>query len=42
MRNYRDLQFWSKAHNLALELYRASRGFPCEDNVNTDGKFTKY
>ena len=31
MRNYRDLQVWSKAHNLTLELYRISRQFPREE-----------
>jgi len=31
MRNYRDLQVWSKAHSLTLELYRLSRGFPREE-----------
>ncbi|HWG40990.1 MAG TPA: four helix bundle protein [Candidatus Acidoferrales bacterium] len=31
MRNYRDLQVWSKAHNLTLELYRVSRSFPREE-----------
>jgi four helix bundle protein len=31
MRNYRDLQVWSKGHNLTLELYRVSRGFPREE-----------
>src|SRR4029077_1460198 len=31
MRNYRDLQVWNKAHNLTLELYRVSRGFPREE-----------
>lgn len=31
MRNYRDLQVWSKAHNLTLELYRLSRQFPREE-----------
>jgi four helix bundle protein len=31
MRNYRDLQVWGKAHNLTLELYRVSRGFPREE-----------
>jgi four helix bundle protein len=25
------LQVWSKAHNLTLELYRVSRGFPREE-----------
>ena len=31
MRNYRELQVWNKAHNLTLELYRVSRGFPREE-----------
>jgi four helix bundle protein len=31
MRNYRDLQVWSKAHGLTLDLYRVSRGFPREE-----------
>ncbi|MGB9121765.1 MAG: four helix bundle protein [Candidatus Angelobacter sp.] len=31
MRNYRDLQVWSKAHNLTLELYRISQQFPREE-----------
>ncbi len=31
MRNYRDLQVWSKAHRLTLELYRLSQGFPREE-----------
>jgi len=31
MRNYRDLQVWSKAHDLTLELYRVSRDFPREE-----------
>ena len=31
MRNYRDLQVWSKAYALTLELYRVSRAFPKEE-----------
>jgi four helix bundle protein len=31
MRNYRELQVWSKAHLLTLDLYRASRSFPREE-----------
>ncbi|HMF92198.1 MAG TPA: four helix bundle protein [Candidatus Angelobacter sp.] len=31
MRNYRDLQVWSKAYALSLELYRLSRTFPKEE-----------
>lgn len=31
MSNYRDLQVWSKAHDLTLDLYRVSRDFPREE-----------
>jgi four helix bundle protein len=31
MRNHRDLQVWSKAYSLSLELYRLSRSFPKEE-----------
>ena len=31
MRNYRDLQVWSKSYELSLELYRLSRSFPREE-----------
>ena len=31
MRNYQDLQVWSKAHSLTLDLYRMSRTFPREE-----------
>jgi four helix bundle protein len=31
MRNYRDLQIWTKAHNPTLELYKLSRQFPKEE-----------
>ena len=31
MRNYRDLQVWKKSHNVALDLYRISQGFPREE-----------
>jgi len=31
VRNYRELQVWSKAHLLTLELYRVSRSFPREE-----------
>lgn len=31
MRNYRDLQVWSKAYALALELYKISRTFPKDE-----------
>jgi four helix bundle protein len=31
MRNYRDLQVWSKAYGLALELYKLTRAFPKDE-----------
>jgi four helix bundle protein len=31
MRNYRDLQVWTKAHKLTLDLYRVSQAFPREE-----------
>ena len=31
MRNYRDLQVWTKAHQLTLDLYRLSQSFPREE-----------
>jgi four helix bundle protein len=31
MRNYRDLQVWTKAHTLTLDLYRLSQAFPREE-----------
>ena len=31
MRNYQDLQVWTKAHALTLDLYRLSRSFPREE-----------
>jgi four helix bundle protein len=41
MRNYRDLQVWSKAHNLTLELYRISRGFPREEMYGITGQLRR-
>jgi four helix bundle protein len=31
LRNYRDLQVWSKAYALTLELYKVSREFPRDE-----------
>jgi four helix bundle protein len=31
MRNYRELQVWTKAHGLTLDLYRVTRSFPREE-----------
>jgi len=31
MRNYRDLQVWSKAHLLTLAAYKSTKGFPKEE-----------
>jgi four helix bundle protein len=41
MRNYRDLQVWSKAHNLTLELYRLSRAFPREEIYGITGQMRR-
>lgn len=30
-RSFQDLQVWQKAHELVLELYRTTRGFPKEE-----------
>ncbi len=34
MQNYKDLKVWEKAHLLALEIYKASKGFPKEEQFN--------
>jgi four helix bundle protein len=34
MQNYKDLKVWEKAHRLALEIYKASKGFPKEEQFN--------
>jgi four helix bundle protein len=31
MGNYRDLSVWNRAHTLALNIYRTTRGFPAEE-----------
>jgi four helix bundle protein len=31
MKNFRDLQVWSKAHAVTLSVYRATAGFPKEE-----------
>jgi len=31
MKDFRELKVWEKAHALALELYRATRGFPRDE-----------
>jgi four helix bundle protein len=41
MRNYRDLQVWSKAHSLTLDLYRVSRGFPREEVYGVTGQLRR-
>src|SRR5215470_9348999 len=41
MRNYRDLQVWSKAHSLTLDLYRVSRGFPKEEVFGVTGQLRR-
>ena len=41
MRNYRDLQVWSKAHDLTLELYRFLDGFPREEIYGITGQLRR-
>jgi four helix bundle protein len=31
MRNYRDLQFWEKAHTLTLAVYKDTKCFPVDE-----------
>jgi len=31
MRNYRDLQVWEKAHQLALAMYKETKTFPSDE-----------
>ena len=31
MRNFRELKVWHKAHQLVLELYKVTSGFPAEE-----------
>ena len=31
MQNFRDLKVWVKAHQLTLQVYRVTRGFPAEE-----------
>jgi len=31
MRNFRELTVWQKAHDLALEVYRDTKGFPADE-----------
>ncbi len=41
MRNYRDLQVWSKGHTLTLELHRVSRGFPREETYGVTSQLRR-
>lgn len=34
MQNYKDLKVWQKAHSLAIEIYKVSKGFPKEEQFN--------
>lgn len=31
MKDYRELQIWQRSHQLTLDLYRATKGFPKEE-----------
>lgn len=41
MRNYRELQVWTKAHRLTLELYRISRDFPREETYGLTNRLRR-
>ena len=34
MKNYKDLKVWEKAHLLVLKIYKASKGFPKEEQFS--------
>ncbi len=34
MKSFRDLEIWQEAHNLRLEVYKISKGFPSEEKYN--------
>lgn len=34
MQDYRDLKVWSKAHSLALKIYKITKAFPKEEQFN--------
>jgi four helix bundle protein len=31
MQGFRDLKVWQRSHSLALDIYRASAGFPAQE-----------
>jgi len=41
MRDFRELKVWQKAHHVALEVYRQSRGFPAEERFGLTAHLRK-
>ena len=41
MRDFRELKVWRKAHQLALGVYRHSRGFPAEERCGLTAHLRK-
>ena len=41
MRNYKDLQVWSKAHNLTLAIYAVTRSFPADERFGITGQIRR-
>jgi four helix bundle protein len=40
-RSFRDLVVWQKAHQLVLDLYRFSRGFPDDERFGLTSQFRR-
>ncbi len=41
MKDFRDLQVWQKAHELALSIYRESVAFPAEERHGLTGQLRR-
>ena len=41
MRDFRALKVWQKAHQVALEVYRQSRGFPADERFGLTAHLRK-
>ena len=41
MRDFRSLQVWEKSHQLTLEIYTATKGFPREEQFGLTGQLRR-
>jgi len=41
MKSFRDLEVWQKAHQLTLEVYKASRAFPRDELYGLTGQIRR-